>query len=515
VTDVPPLDRDGRAGGADTSQPDAVAAPSTAEQAGQSIATGGLLMILGHLAALPAGLFASAFLARTLGPGHFGVYSVALSLIDWARTSINMLLNRASIKLIAETSAWEPVATALVQIQLFLGSAAGALVFLAAPALARALGSAALEPVLRVMAIALPLYAWAQAYGNALNGRRAFERSAFLPVVADLSRFLLVLALVGGLGLSGAAWAYVGSAGALLWFAQRSLRLPLWQRVRWPRRQFLQYSLPLFLDTLARRLHKRADLWAVQTLAGTTAAGQYSVALSFNSAGRIFVGALSPVVLATVSDAWVNEQHSLGQSIIRQSLRLTLWLLPFAALGAGAAPALIRLLFGEAYLPAAPLLAWVAFSIVAQVLMSVSAAIIAAIGRPGWTFAFGGPLLAVAVAGYVLTVPRLGAIGAAATTALTEWSVAMAALLAIHRWCEASPGGWTLARVAVTSMVAYALASAWSAPGVWLIAQLLALGGVVVILMLVLGEVTSDDVAFVRSLLRRLLSGRTRGRATS
>jgi O-antigen/teichoic acid export membrane protein len=466
-------------------------------------------MIFGHLAALPAGLFASALLARMLGPAHFGVYSVALSLIDWARTSINMLLNRASIKLIAETSAWEPMATALVQIQLLLGSAVGALAFFAAPALARALGSAALEPVLRVMAVALPLYSWAQAYGNTLNGRRAFERSALLPVVADLSRLLLILALVGSLGLTGAAWAYVGSACALLWFAQRSLRLPLRHRVRWPRRQFLQYSLPLFLDTLARRLHKRADLWAVQTLAGTTAAGQYSVALTFNSAGRVFVGALSPVVLSTVSDAWANERHSLGRAIIRQSLRLTLWLLPFAALGAGAAPALIRLLFGEAYLPAAPLLAWVAFSIVAQVLMSVSAAIITAIGRPGWTFAFGGPLLGLAVAGYVLTVPRLGAIGAAATTSLTEWGAALAALLAIRRWCQVSPGGRTLARVAIASVVAYAMASTWHAPGVWLIAQLLALCGVVLVLMLLLGEVTSDDVAFVRSLLRRLLSRRT------
>jgi uncharacterized membrane protein len=119
------------------------------------------------------------------------------------------------------------------------------------------------------------------------------------------------------------------------------------------------------------------------------------------------------------------------------------------------------------------------------------------------------------VAGYVLTVPRLGAIGATATTALTEWAAALAALLAIQRWCQAGAGGRTLARVAVTSVVAYALASAWRAPGVWLIAQLLALCGVVLALMLALGEVTPDDVAFIRSLLRRLLGARTSGRAAT
>lgn len=488
---------------------------STAEEVGQGIAAGGLLMILGNLAALPAGLLASALLARTLGPANLGVYSVALSLIDWARATINMLLNRASIKLIAETPRWEPVATALAQVQLLLGGATGVLIFLAAPALARALGSGLLEPVLRVMALALPLYSWGQAYSNALDGRRAFARSALLPLVASLCRLPLVVVLVGSLGLTGAAWAYVAVAVALLFFAQRCLRLPLWRRVSWPRRQFVQYSLPLFLDTLARRLHKRADLWAVQTLVGAVAAGQYSAAVSFNSAGRIFSSALSPVVLATVSDAWAQEKRDLARTIIRQTLRLSLWLLPFAALGAGAAPALVRLVFGEAYLPAAPLLAWVAFSIAAQVLMTVSAAIIAAVGRPGATVAFGGPLLGLALAGYMLTVPRAGALGAAVTTTVTEWGVALATLWAIHRWCQVGPGLRTMARLTFTSVIAYVLARAWQAPGVWVVPQLLALCGIVLVLLFMLGEVTRDDVDFVRSLLRRQLSGWTSARSVN
>jgi hypothetical protein len=38
---------------------------------------------------------------------------------------------------------------------------------------------------------------------------------------------------------------------------------------------------------------------------------------------------------------------------------------------------------------------------------------------------------------------------------------------------------------------------------------------VVLALMLALGEVTPDDVAFIRSLLRRLLGARTSGRAAT
>lgn len=475
----------------------------TAEQMGRSMAAGGVLMVLGRVAVLPAAIIAAAFLARVLGPTDFGIYSVAMSIIVWARMTISMLFNRASIILIAESSEWEPVAVALVQVQLLLGLAAGVVAFLAAPALAVILGEPALQPMLRVFAVAIPISTLAQAHRHALNGRRAFRRSAFFPVVSDLSRLLLLFVLVdAGLGLTGAALADLGAACAQLWFARHSLRLRLWQRVAMPQKQFLRYSLPLSLDTGARRLHKRVDLWAVQALAGATAAGHYSVARSFHSTASIFSQALYPVILATVSGAWAQGHRDAARGIIRQSLRLTLWLLPFAALGAGTAPALITLIFGDAYLPAAPLLAWVSFSIVALVIISVTTVIFAAVGRPGSAFAFNGPLLLLALAGYLVLVPRVGAVGAAATTTVTTWAVAVATMVGVYRWCQVSPGRGTVARIMMTSAIAYALARAWHAPGGWVIPQLLALCGVVLLLLSVLGELTARDLGFALSLLK-------------
>jgi O-antigen/teichoic acid export membrane protein len=468
------------------------------------MAAGGIFMVLARTAVLPAALITAVFLARMLGPADFGIYNVAISIIIWARMTISMLLNRASIKLISETSDWEPLAIALIQIQLLLGTVAGVAAYLASPVLATAFGEDALEPVLRVFAIIIPISTLAQACRNTLNGRRAFRRSALLPVIAETSRLLLVLLLVGiGLGLRGAAWAALGAACAELWFALRSLRLRLWQRGAIPRRQFLRYSVPLFFDTLAKRLHKRIDLWVVQGLAGAMAAGHYSVALSVNTVGNVFSHAFAPVILATVSEAWALGQRDAARSLIRQSLRLALWLLPFAALGAGAAPALIALVFGDAYLPAAPLLAWLSFAAVALVVMSATAAVFTAVGRPGTAFAFNGPLLALAIAGYFVLVPRLGAIGAAATTATTAWGVALATMVGVHRCCQASPGRGTVARIAVTSAIAYALAATWQAPGAWVIPQLLALCAVVLLLLFVLGEATADDLAFALSLLKR------------
>jgi O-antigen/teichoic acid export membrane protein len=485
-------------------QPDVVPEGGpTAEQTGQSLAAGGLLMILGRAAVLPAGLVASAFLARVLGPADFGLYSVATSVIAMAQMTISMLLNRASVKLIAETSEWEPVATALTQIQLSLGIAAGVVAFLAAPALADSLRAPALGPVLRVFAAAIPLSALAQGYRNVLNGRRAFRLSALLPVVSEISRLLLLVLLVGiGLGMTGAALATVGASCARLWIARRWLGLQLWQRVHIPRRHLLRYSVLLFLDTMSRRLHKRIDLWAVQALAGATAAGHYGAARSFDSAGQVFSRAFSPLVLASVSHAWAHGRRDEARAIMREGMRLTLWLLPFAALGAGAAPALIILIFGASFEPAAPLLVWVSFSIVAVVMMSIAAAMLAAVGRPGSTFAFSGPLLVLALASHWILVPRVGAVGAAATTAMATWAVAAAMMIAVYRWCRTGPTLGTIVRILATSAIAYALASAWQAPGIWVVPQLLALCGFVLLILFLLGEATQRELRFALSLLK-------------
>ena len=150
-----------------------------------------------------------------------------------------------------------------------------------------------------------------------------------------------------------------------------------------------------------------------------------------------------------------------------------------------------------------PLLAWVSFSIVALVIISVTTVIFAAVGRPGSAFAFNGPLLLLALAGHLVLVPRVGAVGAAATTTVTTWAVAVATMVGVNLWCQVSPGRGTVARIMVTSAIAYALARAWHAPGGWVIPQLLALCGVVLLLLFVLGELTARDLGFALSLLKQ------------
>jgi hypothetical protein len=60
--------------------------------------------------------------------------------------------------------------------------------------------------------------------------------------------------------------------------------------------------------------------------------------------------------------------------------------------------------------------------------------------------------------------------------------------------------------------IAYALTRVWHPTGAWVIPQLLALCGVV-LLLFVLGEVTVADLGFAASLLERVPTPKAHGRA--
>ena len=470
----------------------------------RAVAFGGLLMVLSRAVALPLGLVLSVFLARSLGPEAFGVYTVAMSIVGWAQSTTFMLINRPAILLVAEAEDWEAAGSTIAQLQLALGALVAGLLFVAAPHLGGSEGGSGMTTVLRILALGIPLSALGTAHNSVIEGRRWFQRSAQYIVVSVVTDFGLAVALVAlGWGAVGAAWASVLAALVQWVFAATVLRLRWWRRLRPPNRAFLQDATPLLLDGLVKRLNKRVDLWAVQGLSGATAAGQYSVALSFTSVSQVFSHTLASVVLATVANAWTTGQRETGRRIIRQVLRLTLFLTPFAALGAGAAQPLVSLLFGPAYDAAAPVLAWIAFSIVADILISVTAGALAAIGHPGAALAFSGPALVLSLAGFVWLVPRHGAAAAAAVSTVLGWTASLGAMLAIRHWSGAGPSRATLLRVGLISAIGFAAARLWQVPGPWVVGQLLALCAVVTALLFLTGEATRKDIQFALSLVRR------------
>lgn len=477
---------------------------TAAESYGRHMATGSLLTGLVRVGVIPLGVVAAIFLARVLGPRDLGVFAVASSIIWWAQQTLNSFFNRTAIKLIGETSDWQPVATALIQLQFLGGVAAGAALFVTAPLVAALFSAAPLADAIRLFAFAIPVLSLTQAHENAVIGRRAFARSAFFPLFFNVSRSIFILIFVGaGWGWTGAILAQYAASVVELAYARFSCRPALLKRVPYPLRRIARYSGPMFLDGFGRQLNPRVDLWSVQAFVGSTTAGFYSAAQSALSPLTSISAMLSPLLLATLTHALQDGHVGAARTIARHSLRLLFCTLPFVALFAGAAPALVMLVFGKAFLSAAPLVTWLSLGVFANFVLSFSAVTLAAMDRPGAIAAFTLPMLLASATGSLLLVPSIGAIGAAVTTMVTQWGAMVASLWLLRSRSGVEINPTIFARVAPISVAAYFAANFWQTNGLLVVPELLVLGTAVLSLLFAMRVLTRDDVAFLCSFARR------------
>jgi len=472
---------------------------------GRLAALGTLWSFAVHVLLLPLGLLTTVFLTRQLGPELYGVFTVAATIVLWVASTTTQLFSRTTVKFVAEAQDWRAVGSALIRTQLFVSLVATALLVAAAPVLASWLKSPELTPYLRLLALQIPLLALAGVHRSMLMGRRAFGRVTLLTAVYGLSRLVLVFLLVGlGLSLNGAILATIGASFAQLIVARVYVRPTILGRAAFPIRPLAGYALPLFLYAIGRDLFGRVDLMVVKALGGTpAAAGFYSAAQNLTVPFGLFTASFSSPLLATLSRLLQQGQIDPAHSIIRQAVRLVLCFLPFAGVAAGAASEVIALVFGRAFSRAAPLLALLTFGSIANVMISVTTGVLTAAGRPGWTFVLTGPLAPLALLAHLALVPRFGPVGAASATTALAWLGAGLTTLAVYRQCGVYPAPATIIRVAATTLIAYALSSAWHTSGMWLVTKLAGLTAAILIALFVLGELTGQDLAFARSLLRR------------
>jgi O-antigen/teichoic acid export membrane protein len=263
------------------------------------------------------------------------------------------------------------------------------------------------------------------------------------------------------------------------------------------------FALPLFLFALSLRLFDKLDLFMLKVLGGTaTEVGYYGAAQNLTIIPSLFALSFSPLLLSTITrmlrDGKIEQARSLG----RDGMRVALWMLPFAGMTAGCSAEVIRAIFGDAFLPSAPVLAVLIFGAVASVLTSISTVILIADGKPIWTFAIAGPLPLIALAGHLIMIPRLGMKGASVVTTVTACSAAIASILVVRFFWRVAPPLKTFGRSLTVSLMAYALASIW-ATGSGLLS--LKLAGIAVAILLgfaILGEFSAREIATVRVMMR-------------
>jgi O-antigen/teichoic acid export membrane protein len=466
-----------------------------------NLAAGTVRIFAAEVLVVPTGLLAAVFLTRQLGPELYGVFTVAAALVIWVELAATILLSRTAVKFVAESVDWASVAGYLIRVQFVIGLLAAAVIVAGAPLLATWLRLPALTMPLRLLALDIPIFALVALHKAFLIGRGAFSHAA-APIALRWSvRLVLILILVTlGLSINGAILATIAGSAAALILVRTSIRPPVWARRATNVSHVWGYAFYLFLSALMLKLFTRLDLFMVAALTTTPgAAGFYGAAQNLAIGPGLLAGSLSPLLLSTLTSLLRDGDGAQFRSMTLQSIRGCLWLLPFAAVGAAAAPEIATLIYGPVFASSGLLAAILIFAALPMLLMSVSAATLTALGQPRVTLMLAAPLVPVAAAGHLVLVPRFGAEGAAVVTAVVAWIAAAAAVRTTLRRSGTHLPRRAVLRVGVVAVMAYVIARIWEMPGAWLLVELTLLAAFIVIALVLSGEIRSQDLRAIGS----------------
>jgi len=469
------------------------ATPATAHPSHFRLTDGVVLGFAAELILLPTGLVTAAVLTRTLGPRGYGEFSVAATLITWLGVTTTTLLARAAVKFVSEADEWRPIATGVLRWRLAIGAVAALVVAATAVPFAHLLGAPPIAPYLAVFAIDLLLFNLARAYRDVLTGRGRFREVAAMSAARWTSRLVFIVALVRLTGsVMGAVVGSVGATVVELLVARWRQPIALRGRSTVTRAMLWSVAAPLMIYGVSQQLYSRVDLFALSALSHSPVdAGLYAAAQNLAVPPGLFAMAIGPLLLATLARHRRNGAEDRARRVGHIALRVSIALVPLAAIVAGAASEIVRVIFGPSFAASGPLLALLFTGSVGLAIMSVAVSIITAIDRQRIVSVLGLAVLGTAIVGHLVMIPRFGAEGAAMVTTVCGVMGALASLAFVHRMWGVHAYA-TMARAAVLALPAYWLAA--RVTGMGLLVLLLALGLItlaVAIAFVALGELRS------------------------
>ncbi len=486
-------------------KPESIRSPSPES----GLAGGTLVVAAAEALAFPAGLIVTILLTRHLPQQDYGALALALAGIAWLEWTVVSLFAKAAFKLASEAEDWKLAAAAIVRSHLLAGAAVGVVVFFTAGTVSELLGAPMLALPLRILALEIPIFVLAQGYRAVLVGRGMHGSRAAVAAMRWTVRAALVVAgVAAGLGLPGITTMIVAATAVELlfvWFrATGGMRLDIFTRGgAVPMRRLLGYAAPLAIAAICMRLFDRLDIFALRALGGSLeSVAAYGVAQNLALAPAMFGGAFVPGLIGALS-----YRHSRGDGegaarLAGDGIRAGILVLPFTLLTAGAAPPLMRALFGAEYDPAAPLFAILVVAATATLIVVIATGILAAVGQFRSTIVLTAPLLLIALAGHLLVVPRAGAVGAALVTAGTALVGAVAACMVVGVVLRPPFPLGTLGRALVIGSVSAGLAWFIPAPGLLILPLLLILTLAIIGAMILTGELKPEEKAMVRRWVR-------------
>lgn len=486
----------------------AIAPPPS--QAGGQFMRGTFWVFWAEALIFPTGLITAGILTRRLGQDGYGVLTLVSVLVSWIEWTITSIFARTAIKFVSDAEDWRPVGTVIAQLHLLLGGLATALLWIFAGPIARLFDVAAFAPYLRLLSLDIPIFCLAYAHRQLLVGRGFYGRRAIATAGRLTARLGLIAILVeyARWSVQGAIWASLGASVVELLLARWYIRPALLRPSDFPPQRLFGYALPLFIFATCLRLFDKLDLFMLKILGGTVEqAGIYGAAQNLAFVPGIFALSFSPLLLSTLNATLRQGDLATAKQIGVNSVRAVVALMPYAALAAAAAVPIVRVVYGQHFEAAGPVLAVLMQASMALVMISVVTAILTALGRPNLTAVLVAPMLPLSAVGYGLFVPRYGEMGACWVNLGAALLGAIASLAALYVIWRVTLPVMTVVRSAITAALIYALGTAWITPDPSFLLKLLVLSLAIPLLLLLLGEFNAAERCYLRGWAAQRLGG--------
>lgn len=360
------------------------------------------------------GLFVRAFLARVLifedvaygvTPGSFyGVFEGALSIIAVFELFRGFGLDTALIRHIPEYSVKKQFSkikssvTFVISVQLIVGILIAVGFFIFSNNIASIIIKTSGVPITAAITIIQILAVWFilsafLTFAKIFQGLQNMSLYSIIRYVENMSLLFLALVLVSGLGLgvAGAAYAYLITAIAtgVLSFAILRRKYPHLFKIHAPidsnlSKKTMRFASPIFLSGIVGLVIGYMGTLMVIAFRPPAEIGYYLIALPMSNFLISIVGSVMFVFFPMVAEIWAKREKKILGNMMHFLTKFSFILVTPAVLLLVAFPDIvIRVLFGQEYLPAATALQIFGIATVPWVIIRILGLSIIGIGKPG------------------------------------------------------------------------------------------------------------------------------------
>ncbi|MHB1041651.1 MAG: flippase [Eubacteriales bacterium] len=394
-----------------------------------------------QMAIVVLGIVSTVLIARTLGPGGKGAYTILTLVPAMLALLGNLGIDIANIYLGGSKKySWDVLVSNSFVVALFLGLPL-ACAFLAYYFIARPSFLINISPLCVIPAtLTVPLLLFGRYFQCILMGQNRITKYNLVTLLQSATFVVLALLalLIFRQGILGVilGWMTAAMTSAIFSLLLVHKTTPVkWDFHPAAFQDSLKFGVKTYLGSLMQTISYRVDMFLVAVLIvpaslATAQVGYYSVSVSLAEALWYFPGAVGVVILSRTPGISAAEANKSTPRICRNTLFIT-FLLAIVLFALG--KAVIVLFFGPAFLPALRPLYILLPGIVALSIFKVLADEMAGRGKPMVLTISTGIAMLVNIPLNLLLIPRMGIEGAALASTVSYSACAFIVLVMFLR----------------------------------------------------------------------------------